>query len=66
MSAERICDRPCQSSSLIIPPSSFIASCVMWPKWESNPQSHEALDLAALPVCVPGHKLQVRESHPTC
>ena len=22
---------------------------------ESNPQSHEALDLVALPVCVPGH-----------
>jgi hypothetical protein len=29
-----------------------------------EPANHEALDLAALPVCVPGRKLQARESHP--
>ena len=31
-----------------------------------EPTNHEALDLAALPVCVPSHvKLRVRGSHPT-
>jgi hypothetical protein len=30
----------------------------------SRTHTREALDLAALPICVPGRELQVRESHP--
>lgn len=30
-----------------------------WPRWESNPQNHQALDLVALPDCVLDRKWRV-------
>src|ERR1051325_3402255 len=43
----------------------FDHGTVEWPKSESNRQNHQALDLAAFPVCVLGRKWQVQESHLT-
>ncbi len=42
------------------------AGRVQWPRRESNPQSRQALDLAALPVCVLGRKFRVQELHLGC
>ena len=46
----------------------FPASCILHPHFSdqggSRTHKHEALDLAALPVCVPS-RWRVRGSHPT-